>query len=173
MSFVVDRCVLETQRLRLRYLRLDDLETMCSYLGDRKTMVHYPQPFSREFVKDGIEKNIARYLEYGYGLFGVVLKETCEFIGDCGLVWQEIGENTELEVGYHFRREYWGHGYAPEAAKACIEFAFDRAGVDHVISLIRPENLASRRVAEKNGLHVVRQVMWKGLLHDIWRKDCD
>ena len=61
--------VLETERLQLRYLRPDDLDTMHAYLGDPKTMVHYPQPFSREFVKDGIEQNIARYLEYGYGLF--------------------------------------------------------------------------------------------------------
>jgi [ribosomal protein S5]-alanine N-acetyltransferase len=163
--------VLETERLRLRHLRPDDLDQMVAYLGDAKTMLHYPQPFSREFVEEGIEKNIARYLEYGYGLFGVELKESGEFIGDCGLVWQEIEDRAELEVGYHFRRDYWGKGYATEAAKACIEFAFNRAGVDHVISLIRPENLASRRVAEKNGLRINRSLMWKGLLHDVWRID--
>jgi RimJ/RimL family protein N-acetyltransferase len=160
--------VLETERLQLRYLRHDDLDAMHSYLGDPKTMVHYPAPFTRSFVKEGIARNLERYAKYGYGLFGVELKATGQLIGDCGLVWQDLDTGPELEVGYHFRRDHWGHGYAPEAAKACIEFAFEHAGVDHVISLIRPENLASRRVAEKNGLRIVRQVDWKGLDHDVW-----
>jgi RimJ/RimL family protein N-acetyltransferase len=164
---------LSTERLRLRHLRLDDLDTMYAYLGDAKTMVHYPQPFSREFVKEGIEKNLKRYRSYGYGLFGVELKETGHFIGDCGLVWQELDGGEELEVGYHFNRHYWGQGYAPEAAKACIDLAFEKAGVDHVISLIRPENVASRRVAEKNGLRIVRHVNWRGLLHDVWAITAD
>jgi ribosomal-protein-alanine N-acetyltransferase len=163
--------VLETERLVLRQLHLSDLDAMHAYLGDPLTMVHYPAPFSREFVKQGIAKNRERYPIYGYGLFGVVLKVTGELIGDCGLVWQDVDGTEELEVGYHFRRNHWGQGYAPEAAKACIEFAFSNAGVNHVISLIRPENVASRRVAEKNGLRIVREVMWKGLLHDVWRKD--
>lgn len=163
--------ILETPRLLLRHLHPDDLDAMHAYLGDPQTMLHYPQPYSREFVKEGIAKNTERYEKYGYGLFGVVLKETGKLIGDCGLVWQEVESREELEVGYHFHRDHWGHGYAPEAAKACIEFAFNRVGVDHVISLIRPENLASRRVAEKNGLSAVRQVMWRGLLHDVWQVD--
>lgn len=141
---------------------------MYAYLGDQLTMLHYPSPFSRDFVKQGIVRNLERYAKFGYGLFGVVLKDTGAMIGDCGLVWQHIDGIEELEVGYHFRRDHWGKGYAPEAAKACIAFAFENANVDHVISLIRPENVASRRVAEKNGLRIVRQIMWKGLLHDVW-----
>ncbi len=160
--------LIETSRLSLRHLGLDDLDAMHAYLGDAKTMVHYPAPYSLEFVKQGIEKSIEHYSRYGYGLFGVVLKETGEFIGDCGLVWQDLETGEELEVGYHFHRNHWGHGYAPEAAKACIEYAFEHAKVDHVISLIRPENVASRRVAEKNGLRVTRRIEWKGLLHDVW-----
>jgi RimJ/RimL family protein N-acetyltransferase len=160
--------VLETRRLGLRQLQPDDLDQMHAYLGDPKTMLYYPQPFSREFVRDGIAKNIARYEQCGYGLFGVLLKESGEFIGDCGLVWQDVDGEEELEVGYHFRRGYWGQGYATEAAKACIDFAFKHAGVDHVISLIRPENVPSRRVALRNGLRVTRTIEWKGLMHDVW-----
>lgn len=160
--------VLETERLMLRHLRPDDLDTMHAYLGDPQTMLYYPAPFSREFIKQGIEKNIERYAELGYGLFGVELKESGELIGDCGMVWQDLPDGPELEVGYHFSRMHWGHGYATEAAKACIEYAFRNAGVDHVISLIRPENVPSRRVAERNGLKIVRQVVWKEILHDVW-----
>ena len=164
MPISAQSAVIETPRLLLRHLHLSDLDAMHAYLGDALTMVHYPAPYSRDFVKQGIAKNIERYAQYGYGLFGVVLKETGALIGDCGLVWQDMESGPELEVGYHFRRDQWGHGYAPEAAKACIELAFEQAKVDHVISLIRPENIASRRVAEKNGLRIVRQIVWKGLV---------
>lgn len=161
--------LIETERLILRQLRPDDLDAMHAYLGDAETMKYYPAPYTREFVRQGIEKNIARYAKYGYGLFGVVLKESGEFIGDCGLAWQDLPGGDELEVGYHFHRTHWGHGYATEAARACIEYAFRNAGVDHVISLIRPENVPSQRVAERNGLKISRQVVWRGLLHDVWR----
>jgi [ribosomal protein S5]-alanine N-acetyltransferase len=162
---------IETPRLTLRRLGPQDLGAMHAYLGDAQTMLYYPAPFSREFVRQGIERNLERYDTYGYGLFGVVLKASSELIGDCGLVWQELDDGAELEVGYHFHRAHWGHGYATEAAKACMDWAFANAGVDHVISLIRPQNVPSRRVAERNGMRVARQVLWKDLLHDIWRKD--
>jgi len=163
--------VIETARLALRHLRPQDLDAMYSYLGDPETMLYYPAPFSREFVRAGIEHNIERYKTYGYGLFGAVLKPTGELIGDCGLVWQELQDGPELEVGYHLHRAHWGHGYATEAARACMDWAYANAGVDHVISLIRPENLPSRRVAERNGMRVVWQEKWKDLLHDVWRRD--
>lgn len=165
------RPVLETPRLLLRQPGIDDLDAMHSYLGDPKTMLHYPIPFSRDFVQQGIEKNLERFKMLGYGLFGVLLKETGELIGDCGLVWQDLDTGSELEVGYHFRRDHWNRGYATEAARACIDFAFEHTDAEQVISLIRPENIASRRVAEKNGLRVSRQILWKGLVHDIWKID--
>ncbi len=161
--------IIETARLRLRYLRPQDLDAMYSYLGDRETMRYYPASFSREFVRDGIRRNLERYQQHSYGLFGVELKSSGELIGDCGLVWQDLESGLELEVGYHFHRSHWGHGYATEAAGASIDYAFCNAGVDHVISLIRPENLPSRRVAERNGLNILRQIEWKGLLHDVWQ----
>lgn len=168
MPFVVEKGVIETERLKLRFLRRSDLDAMHAYLGDAETMKYYPAPYSREFVKQAIEKNLERYSKYGYGIFGVELTESGEFIGDCGLVWQDLPGTRELEVGYHFSRSHWGRGYATEAAKACIDYAFANAGVDHVISLIRPENVPSRRVAERNGLRIARQVVWKEILHDIW-----
>ena len=160
--------MIETPRLQLRYLRPDDLDAMHAYLGDAETMKYYPTPYSREFVRQGIEKNIGNYSKYGYGLFGVVLREG-ELIGDCGLVWQDLPGGDELEVGYHFHRAYWGYGYATEAARASIDYAFANAGVDRVISLIRPENVPSQRVAERNGLKISGQIVWKGLVHDVWR----
>src|SRR5215469_16616800 len=98
---------IETERLRLRPLRPDDLDAMHAYLGDRQTMLYYPAPFTREFVRAGIARNVESYAKYGYGLFGVVLKSSGQLIGDCGLSWQEVDGASELEVGYHFHRAHW------------------------------------------------------------------
>ncbi len=73
-----------------------------------------------------------------------------------------------MEVGYHFRRDQWGHGYATEAARACMGLAFHTFGAGKVISLIRPENVPSRRVAERNGMTLERQVMHYGLPHLVY-----
>jgi RimJ/RimL family protein N-acetyltransferase len=76
---------------------------------------------------------------------------------------------AELEIGYHVHRDHQRRGLASEAARAVREYAFAELGVDHVISLIRPGNLASRRVAEKNGLTVDRVVFWHGYDHCVYR----
>jgi RimJ/RimL family protein N-acetyltransferase len=101
-------------------------------------------------------------------LYAVTLKDSDELIGDCGIVKQHVAGETSLEVGYHFRRDQWGHGYASEAAHACIGLAFHAFGADKVISLIRPENLPSRRVAERNGMKLERQVTHYGLPHLVY-----
>ena len=95
----------------------------------------------------------------------MVLKTSGEVIGDCGLVTQQIEGRPELEVGYHLRRDQWGHGYATEAARGCMEYAFGTLDAPKVISLIRQENVPSRRVAERNGMKVEREVMYFGLTH--------
>ena len=86
---------------------------------------------------------------------------------------QEVEGLNHVEVGYHVRRDLWGNGYATEAAQACIEYAFTRLGVDRVISMIRPENLQSVRVAEKNGLVCEKIVSWRGFDHCIYARQSD
>lgn len=115
-------------------------------------------------------RQIERYPS-GTGLLGLVLKETAELIGDCGLVWQTLDEGRpqELEIGYHVHRAWQRRGLATEAARAVRGYAFTSLGVDHVISLIRPENLPSRRVAEKNGLTIDRSIFWHGYDHCVYR----
>ncbi len=98
----------------------------------------------------------------------MVLKTTGEVIGDCGLVWQEVEGHQELEIGYHVRRDQQMQGYATEAASACQEYAFNVLDNVRVISLIRPENIPSRRVAEKNGLKIVQETLWRDIPHYIY-----
>ena len=114
---------------------------------------------------------MTRYAEDGSGLLAVALKNSGEVIGDCGAVWQEVEGRRELEIGYHIARNRWRLGYATEAARVVMRYAFRRFPVEHVISLIRPENLPSRRVAEKNGMKIDREIEWKGIRHFVYAID--
>ncbi|MGB6677207.1 MAG: GNAT family N-acetyltransferase [Terriglobales bacterium] len=160
--------VLETQRLVLREFQFEDLDALAAILCDRETMRYYPVSFDRAAVADWIQRNRTRYANDGYGLWAMILKSTRELIGDCGLVLQSVDAVDEIEIGYHVRRDLWNQGYASEAARACRDYGFANLKVDRLISLIRPENLASRRVAEKNGMTIWKEVTKVDLLHYVY-----
>jgi [ribosomal protein S5]-alanine N-acetyltransferase len=159
---------LETPRLALRELTPEDAPALHAVLGDAETMRWYPRGFTLEEVAEWIARQIARYPS-GTGLLGLVLRQSGELIGDCGPVWQDVDGPAELEIGYHVHANYRNRGLATEAARAVRDYAFATLAVDHVISLIRPENLPSRRVAEKNGLTLDRTVFWRGYDHCVYR----
>ncbi len=160
--------VLETSRLRLRRFHASDVDAIFAIIGDDVAMQYYPKTFNRSDAVQWIERNLRRYRQNGYGLFAVTLKDNVEVIGDCGIIKQDIEGEEQVEVGYHFRRDQWGNGYATEAARACMGLAFHVFGADKVISLIRPENLPSQRVAERNGMKLERQVTHYGLPHLVY-----
>ena len=160
--------ILETSRLILREFHRDDVDALALTLSDVKTMRFYPAPFDRLAVEDWISRNLVRYEKDGHGLWAMILKSNGELIGDCGLTVQEVDGINEIEIGYHLRRELWGKGFAPEAARACRDLGFARLPVERIISLIRPENLQSRRVAEKNGMTVWKETMRQNLPHLVY-----
>ena len=160
--------ILETARLRLRRFRAEDADAVFAIIGDDVAMQYYPKTFDRHDAEKWIERNLQRYRDDGCGLYAVTLKGGKDVIGDCGLIRQVIEGEPQLEVGYHFRRDQWGHGYATEAARGCMELAFREFGAAKVISLIRPENVPSRRVAERNKMEVERQVIHAGLPHLVY-----
>ena len=163
--------VLETSRLLLRQFVPQDADALAAVLGDPVAMQYYPAAFDRKGVEEWINKNIARYQRDGHGLWAMLLKESGELIGDCGCALQGVESRNEIEVGYHVRRDLWGNGYATEAARGCMEYAFTSLGFDRVISLIRPENVQSIRVAEKNGLTCEKIIFWRGYDHCIYARD--
>ena len=160
--------VLETERLRLREFVPDDIDALAAVLSDPETMRFYPEPPDRAGVGSWIERNRQRYRDDGHGLWAMVLKSSGELIGDCGLTRQTVDGVDEIEIGYHVRRDLWGRGLAPEAAGACRDYGFERLGAGRLISLIRPENSPSRRVAEKVGLSLWKEVMWRDLPHCVY-----
>ena len=147
--------ILETERLSLRKLENFDFTDLCKILCDEKCMYAYAHAFTLQEAKEWLERQMTRYKNDGFGLWAVILKETGAFIGQCGLTLQETPEKTVTEIGYLFRREYWHNGYAIEAADACKKYAFNVLGVNEVYSIIRDNNFASRRVAERNGMQIV------------------
>lgn len=144
--------VLETERLLLRRLTQGDFEALCKILKDEETMTAYEGAFTDEEVQQWLDRQLARYAQWGFGLWAVVLKETGEVIGQCGLTMQPWKEREVLEIGYLFQRAYWHQGYATEAARACKRYAFDVLKAEEVCSIIRDTNTASQRVALRNGM---------------------
>ena len=160
--------ILETPRLQLREFCRQDAAALAAVLSDPEAMRFYPEPLDRRAVVEWIDRNRRRYAKDGFGLWAMVLKSSGELIGDCGLVRQSVNGNQEFEIGYHVRRDLWGRGLAPEAARACRDFGFKKLEVERLISLIRPENLPSRRVAEKNGMTVREEILWYGMAHLVY-----
>jgi ribosomal-protein-alanine N-acetyltransferase len=160
--------ILETPRLTLREFQPEDVDALYQILSDPETMRFYVRPFDRHGVEEWIARNRQRYVIDGHGLWAMIFKASGELIGDCGLVLQEVDGVNEIEIGYHVRRDHWGQGLATEAARACRDLGFAKFSVERLISLIRPENVPSRRVAEKNGLTVWKEVTSVGLPHLVY-----
>ncbi len=160
--------VVETGRLLLRPLTHEDEPALAAVLSDVETMRWYPRPLTRAEVAEWVERQMSRYSS-GSGLLGVVEKLSGSLIGDCGVVWQEVEGHMEAEVGYHVNRVCWNQGFATEAARAVMDDAFRKLDVARVVSMIRPENVASRRVAEKNGLTIDRVILWRNYDHCIYQ----
>ncbi len=146
--------ILITNRLILRELAHDDHQSLKAFLSDADTMSHYPAPYTSNEVSSFIYKNIELYQTINCGLWGCVLQETNQLIGDCGITIQDIDGVNEYEIGYHFHKEHWGNGYAIEAAQAVKEYGFEKLGLTKLCSYMAEDHHASRRVAERNGMQI-------------------
>lgn len=150
--------VLETERLVLRQLGFDDIEKLLQIFSDPEAMRYYPGTKSREETEAWIDWNIRSYRENRFGLWAAILKDSGEFAGQCGLVAQEVEGRREVEIGYLFVRRLWGRGLATESARASRDYGINGLGYGRLISLIDPENMASRRVAEKVGMEFEKEI---------------
>ena len=148
--------VIETERLSLRELTMDDKADLAKILRDPESMKYYPSPFTEKQVEGWITWNIENYAKYKHGLWAVILKESDLFLGDCGITMQEIEGEHLPELGYRINKEHCNKGYATEAAKACLDYAFNVLKYDTIYTYTKSDNLPSMRVAEKNGMRFVK-----------------
>lgn len=129
-----------------------DLADMAELLGDPEVMAFYSRAKSRSETLAWIEWNQRLYRERGFGLWLIETRDAGRFVGDCGLTPQEVNGSVEIELGYHVRSSLQGRGYATEAAAASRDYARDVLGLERLVAIIDPGNVASQRVAEKVGL---------------------
>ena len=113
-------------------------------------------------------RTMKMYEERAYGFWAVILAETGDFAGLCGLLDQRVEGRYELELGYHLLLEYPGRGLATEAARAVMDYAFQSLGTKRLISIILPDNAASIGVAKKNGLVFEREAVFRGLVVSVF-----
>lgn len=153
------RPILETERLQLREMELSDMKDLSKILQDEEVMYAYEGAFDDEEVEAWMTRQLRRYEEFGFGLWGLFLKESGEMIGQCGITMQEYGTMQVPEIGYLLARAYWHRGYATEAAAACREYGFGVLHFDRLYSIIRDTNTASQRVALRNGMHPIDTIV--------------
>ncbi len=145
---------LETGRLLLRRMRLEDAEAMFAYASDPEVTryvlfdTHRSIRDSEAFLRFAVEG----YDRGDFGGWGVVLKDSGAFVGTCGLDVGYAPEHARAELGYVLSREHWGKGLMPEAVRAIIRFGFRRMDLNRIQARCMAENTASARVMQKAGM---------------------
>ena len=155
-----------TARLLLRALEPSDLDAYAAMYADAEVMRFLEDgcPLDRAAAWRSMAVHLGHWRLRGYGQWALVERTSGELVGRAGL-WQPEGW-PGLEVGWLLARPHWGHGFATEAARAALHHAFDVVGADRVISLIRPDNHPSIRVAERLGERYERTIdLYGGAAH--------
>ena len=163
--------LLQTERLLIRPFRLSDaagfhamnaVEQVLRYTGD--------QAFASVEEAELFIRNYDHYHRYGYGRWALEDRQTGEFIGFCGLKYHP--HEDEVDLGFRIPVAHWGKGLATEAAKACLDYGFDRLNMNRIIGRVAKANLASIRVLEKIGMAYCRDFDFDGLpgvIYEIYR----
>src|SRR5262245_7262641 len=159
------KIILETERLLLR--EFDEGDAAPFYLmGSDPAVIRYTGDPGGGFtsVEHALEvlrsRPIADYRNYGYGRWACVFKASGEVIGFAGLKY--LPDLQEVDLGYRLLPAYWGQGLATEACRAVLNYGRTRLGIERIIGLVDPENVASVRVLEKLGLTPAGQVEYQG-----------
>jgi ribosomal-protein-alanine N-acetyltransferase len=149
----------ETPRLFLRHFEPDDAEELHTVFGDPKVMERIPggpSPSLQE-TRRRLMKIIEHQQKHGFSLWAIVEKNSGKLIGDCGLILVE-GRGPEIEISYDIAYEFWGRGYATEAASRCLRFGIEQLKLKRVIGLTYADHIASRRVMENSGMVYEKRV---------------
>jgi RimJ/RimL family protein N-acetyltransferase len=143
-----------TERVLLRQWTDDDRIPFAAINADPEVMAHYPAPLDRAGSDASLERLRAHVDQHGFGLWAAERRSDGRLLGFVGLqhVPFEAHFTPAVEIGWRLARDAWGHGYATEAAVACVDYAFADLGLDELLAMARPGNLASLRVMERIGM---------------------
>ena len=159
--------VIETRRLSLREMSLDDIDFIAALIGDAETMRFWQRPFTRDEAGAWVERQMDRYATTGHGFWLLMDRESGEPCGQAGLIDQQVDGTLEHEIAYIVDKRFWRQGLATEAAAAVRDWAFAR--YDRVISMIREANVPSQGVAKKLGMTLWKRAMFHDLEHLVFR----
>jgi RimJ/RimL family protein N-acetyltransferase len=149
--------VIETPRLILRPWRDADIPIFVDIGRDPDVMRYFPNLLTPEGTAEGVGRIRGHFEREGWGLFAVEIKGGPEFVGFCGIqrVPFEAAFTPAVEIGWRIARTAWGHGYATEGARACLDFARDTLHLDEVVAMVVPDNARSIAVMERLGMSYV------------------
>lgn len=164
----------ETKRLRFRLLKPEDFDTWIDIFKEKDVprffgMDNIPTP--KEQCEEWFQKIKHRYEHDTGGLNVLIDKHTNEFIGQCGILIQEVDGVNEMEIGYSILPKHWKKGYATEAAQKCRDYAFENNFADYLISIIHIENNRSKHVALKNGMTLWKNTTFWDMPVNVFRID--
>jgi len=149
-----------TTRLRFREWRDDDAASVLEQFSDEQAKRFYGHVASPESAATWVRRMQERQAEDGHCFWVLESLDDARYLGDCGLLFQEVEGEPLLEIGYHLTAAERGQGFAGEAARACLDHAFEEMGAEIVGSLVHPDNGPSARVASR--LHAEeRRVTWR------------
>jgi RimJ/RimL family protein N-acetyltransferase len=146
--------ILETQRLLLRHLVMDDLDSLFAFYSDSDVVKYIPDaPRTYEETREELEWFMNGHPKVPeLGLWATIYKEAVQFIGRCGLLPWTIDGQEEVEVAFALAKAYWGQGLATEVAQALVQYGFEHLRLSRLICLIDHDNKASINVATKIGM---------------------
>ncbi|MGG6266642.1 GNAT family N-acetyltransferase [Leptolyngbya sp. AN03gr2] len=142
---------LETERLWLRPFKYEDLDRLAEIFGNPEVMRFISSGTrTRAELEAGFPAKLERFDRWGFGMWAVIEKASQTFLGRCGLI--HLDGTPEVELGYTLDQIYWNRGFATEASIACLRFGFEQAGLERIVAIAQPENIASQRVMQKVGM---------------------
>lgn len=159
--------VLKTPRLDLRRFETDDAPFFYKMNNDADVLKYTgDEPFqsveaARQFIVD-----YDHYTQHGYGRWTVVLRKTGEPLGFCGLKYHADGDYVDL--GYRLIKEYWGQGFATEAAQACVVYGFHHLDLKEIVGRTAQDNIASIKVLEKIGMKFWKHAPCEGIENSVY-----
>ena len=154
---------IETSRLRLRQFGANDLDRYAAIMGTYEVGQGFPKGtgYTLEESKKSLATIMNHWNKHGFGIWAITDRRTHTLLGRCGL--NLINETSEVEVDFVVAPEYWRRGFATEAARATLTYGFTVLDLDRIIALAKPENIASRKVIEKIGMHFVKNAQYWGI----------
>lgn len=147
---------IETERLLLRRFKSRDLDDFALLNADPEVMRYIGggRPQSKAQTQMRLNAILDHWEQHGFGLWAAVDKPSRAMIGFCGI--QYLDSTSEIEIGYRLDKRFWGRGLATEAAGASLRYAFEQLGLDRIVAVVHPENVASQSVIDKIGLKYVK-----------------